>query len=582
MTEAEASGGLLALGTPCDPARSLATPTSNDGLVVGSGRRGLTVRSARLSDGMAVAIKVGFERLGGDRARRRFVSDASPLTSLDACNLLRVLDVGTGPGGEPWMMTPWAEQGSLGDRLANGPVDVDEALRAGRDSATGLRALHDAGLVHANLSPANLVIVDAQGEVAVDGARVAHLEARLASLGVAAHVPPEVLEGGEWTAQGDLWAWGSVLYTVLQGRPPWAGVGSRGRSAFLLAMATGEAPGLRRSDMPDSLHRLIQAALSLEPKDRPDGAGALIAALTPSRSSRARTVAPGVGSGEGQALGSSYLLQRPLGTGTSGQVWFAERRWDHRAVAVKVLRAELAGDPEQVARFLRERTTLVGLTHPHLVPVLDLVAEGSTLAIVMDLVEGRDLRRVLAERPTLPPAELCWLLAQAASGVDAMHAAGIVHRDIKPENVLVEVAPDGSGVVRITDFGLARALQGPTLTRTDQLVGTVDYLAPELVAGRPLSPAADIYSLGVMAYEMLCGWRPFGAEADHPAAILQAQLQGIPPRPPAVPGALWDLVSRCLAKDPAARPDAAGLRAELLAVATTLGAAAALDPGAWR
>ncbi|MCL2395806.1 MAG: serine/threonine protein kinase, partial [Acidimicrobiaceae bacterium] len=159
-----------------------------------------------------------------------------------------------------------------------------------------------------------------------------------------------------------------------------------------------------------------------------------------------------------------------------------------------------------------------------------------------------DLRKILSERGRFPQAEALRLISQTAAGVQAMHDAGLVHRDLKPENVLVEDGPHA----RVTDFGLARAVSGAVLTRTEQLVGTAEYLAPELVAGRPLTPAADVYSLGVMGYEMSAGFRPF--EAEHPAAVLRGHLDTAPARPDGFHDPVWDLVASMLAKDPAERP----------------------------
>ena len=246
-------------------------------------------------------------------------------------------------------------------------------------------------------------------------------------------------------------------------------------------------------------------------------------------------------------------------------------------MAVKVLRPELTSSPEAVARFLRERTTLVGLDHPNLVSVLDLVAEGETLAIVMEFVDGSDLRTVLADRGPLDDREACGLLAQAAAGVAAVHRAGVVHRDLKPENVLVQTTPAGPAV-RVTDFGIARAVGGPSLTRTEQLVGTAEYLAPEVVAGRPLTPAADVYSLGVMLYEMVSGRRPF--EAEHPAAVLRGHLDADPARPPGLPDPVWDLLARMLAKDPSSRPTAAEVAEVAAWLAGGAGSPSSVFPGA--
>jgi serine/threonine protein kinase len=259
-------------------------------------------------------------------------------------------------------------------------------------------------------------------------------------------------------------------------------------------------------------------------------------------------------------LGSGYLLDRPIGSGATGRVYRGRRRADGALVAVKVLREDLARDPDTVVRFLRQRTVLRALHHPHLVRVHDLVAEGELLAVVMDLVEGDDLRR-LPGRESLGTAAVLGLLGQVAEALAAVHAAGVVHRDIKPENVLVQWR-DGRPHALLTDFGLAGAAAGPTdLTRMSQLLGTPAYVAPELVLGRPASTGTDIYGLGVMAYELLAGERPF--HADNTAALLHAHVETEPPRPARLAEPTWQLVRAMLAKDPAARPSAAAVATRL-------------------
>ncbi len=223
-----------------------------------------------------------------------------------------------------------------------------------------------------------------------------------------------------------------------------------------------------------------------------------------------------------------------------------------------MLRPELSGDPEAVARFLRERSALVGLDHPNIVPIHDLVAEGETLAIVMELVDGPDLRRLLRDRDRegrpLPADTAASILADTAAGLAYVHAAGIIHRDLKPENILVDRLATPDQTARVTDFGIARSPASTELTRADQLLGTTGYLAPELVAGRAATPAVDVYSLGVLGYELVAGHRPF--DAEHPGAVLRAHLDSEPARPAQMDDRMWEILGACLAKDPARRPTA--------------------------
>ena len=252
-----------------------------------------------------------------------------------------------------------------------------------------------------------------------------------------------------------------------------------------------------------------------------------------------------------EPLGSAYLLdEQVIGRGAMGQVYIGERRDNGQRLAVKVLRPELSDDPEIVSRFLQERSILVGLEHPNLVHVHDLILEAGRAAVVMDLVEGADLRKMLDESGTLPPAEAVTLAAEVLEALAVVHGAGVVHRDVKPENVLV----DRTGHAHVTDFGIAKITTGRTLTRLTGFVGTPEYIAPEAAENAEARSPVDVYSTGIMLYEMLAGVTPFAG--GHPVAVLRRHLDEMPQRPPAVDDATWTLISAMLAKAPDLRPTA--------------------------
>ncbi|WP_176738547.1 serine/threonine-protein kinase [Micromonospora pallida] len=251
------------------------------------------------------------------------------------------------------------------------------------------------------------------------------------------------------------------------------------------------------------------------------------------------------------ALGSRYVMERPIGEGGHGRVWRGRRRADDAPVAIKIMREEYSADPAAVGRFLRERNVLRALRHPHLVPVHDLVVEGDTLAIVMDLVTGENLR-VAASRGAFDQDRAVTVLAQVAAALAEVHVAGIVHRDVKPENVLITWR-GGEPWSRLTDFGVAQVADGQTLTQRDHTVGTPAYLAPELALGRTATAAVDVYALGVLGYELLAGRRPF--DAEHPLGLLRAHIEDEPVRPDGLAEPLWQVVQQCLAKRPEDRPD---------------------------
>jgi len=260
-------------------------------------------------------------------------------------------------------------------------------------------------------------------------------------------------------------------------------------------------------------------------------------------------------------LGSSYMLEDVIGRGAMGQVWRGRDRDGHQ-LAFKLLRPELTEDPKVVQRFVQERSILTSIRHPNVVSIRDLVVEGETLAIVMDLVEGGDLREMLSGPRTLPPARVAELGAGIAAGLASVHAAGVIHRDVKPENVLVD-ASASPGRPRLTDFGIAKYVQQDgSGRRSTMLVGTPQYIAPELIDGKEPTPATDLYALGIMLYELACGVTPFAGGST--MAVLRNHAERLPGRPPGIPDSLWDLISWLLDKHPASRPQSASQVAALL------------------
>ncbi|MEW2530113.1 serine/threonine-protein kinase [Streptomyces sp. NPDC047071] len=262
-------------------------------------------------------------------------------------------------------------------------------------------------------------------------------------------------------------------------------------------------------------------------------------------------------------IGSRYTAHQILGRGSAGTVWLGEG--PEGPVAIKLLREDLASDQELVGRFVQERTALLSLDHARVVGVHDLVVDGNDLALVMDLVRGTDLRTRLERERRLAPEAAVAIVADVADALAAAHAAGIVHRDVKPENVLLDMqgplGPGGSHPALLTDFGVAKLIDTPRRTRATKIIGTPDYLAPEIIEGLPPRAAVDIYALATVLYELLAGFTPFGG--GHPGAILRRHVTETVVPLPGIPEELWQLMVQCLAKAPASRLRASELAARL-------------------
>jgi serine/threonine protein kinase len=263
----------------------------------------------------------------------------------------------------------------------------------------------------------------------------------------------------------------------------------------------------------------------------------------------------------GDKLGG-YRLEESLGEGGMGLVFRALRDEDGREVALKVLKIELAGDLVFQHRFRQEARAAAEVHDSHLVPIIEASEADGRHYLAVDYVPGGSLGDRISESTTLGIAELVRVVSEVAAGLDALHGAGIVHRDIKPQNILF--ASDGTAM--LTDFGLAKGPAYTVLTKPGQVMGTLDYLAPELIRGEPASQLTDVYALGCVAFECVTGKAPFADKGLFEVGL--AHLEERPPdpsaaRPELLPGFATALLS-ALEKDPAQRPASAGAFADVL------------------
>jgi serine/threonine protein kinase len=275
-----------------------------------------------------------------------------------------------------------------------------------------------------------------------------------------------------------------------------------------------------------------------------------------------------------------YRLDERLGGGGMGTVYRATHLLIDRPVAIKVLSQRFVGDDTAQQRFRREGRAAGRMQHPNAVSVTDFGATADGyLYIVMELLEGHTLRDVLLREGPLDTARAVSIMLQTCAAVAAAHDAGLIHRDLKPANIFIAQRPDTLAVVKVLDFGVAKfAVEEQadddyqTLTQVGALIGTPRYMSPEQCSGSgPVTPASDVYSLGIILYEMLSGAPPFNAET--PLAVVFRQVsEPPPPLPVSVPEKLRAIVERSLAKDPTKRfANAEEFRQELLAVAAALG-----------
>jgi serine/threonine protein kinase, bacterial len=273
---------------------------------------------------------------------------------------------------------------------------------------------------------------------------------------------------------------------------------------------------------------------------------------------------------EGTLLEGRYLVEARIATGGMSTVYRGTDNRLDRPVALKVMDARYAGDQQFLARFQLEARAVARLKDPGLVAVYDQGLDGQHPFLVMELVEGGTLRELLRERGPMPPHAAAAVLRQVLGGLAVAHRAGLVHRDVKPENVLIS----DEGEVKLTDFGLVRAVAQAGITSTSVILGTAAYLSPEQVSSGDAGPRSDVYAVGILAYELLTGVTPFSGDnalavayqrMDNDVVAPSSVIDGVPPQ-------FDELVLRATARDPADRyADALEMKAQLDAIATELG-----------
>ena len=247
-------------------------------------------------------------------------------------------------------------------------------------------------------------------------------------------------------------------------------------------------------------------------------------------------------------LAERYRIAEQIGIGGMGTVFAAEDERLGRRVAVKVLKEELSSDPRFVERFRREARAAASLSHPNVASVFDYGEEGGRHFIVMELIEGRDLARVMREEGPFEAERSLSYTEQIARALGHAHSAGLIHRDVKPHNIIV--CDDGR--IKVTDFGIARATGESTLTATGTIMGTAQYVSPEQSSGETPGPQSDVYSLGIVLFEMLTGAVPF--TGDSPISVALRHVRETVPAPssidPSLPVEVDELVARATAKQP--------------------------------
>jgi len=498
-----------------------------------------------LERNQVVALKVIRPELAGEgQFARRFRREAELLSRLDSSHAVKVLDYGRDEGVD-FIVLEYVEGRTLLQILSeDGMLEVERALSLARQIAQGLAHADEAGIVHRDIRPAN-IMVEPSGLVKIMDfgiARGADLS-RLTATGVLGsphYLSPEQAEGREVDIRSDIYSLGITLFEMLTGRPPYE---ANHAVNIILKHLQEPVPLLREfeEEIPGEVEELVKRCLAKDPEERFQTPVELIEAIDGTLGVTSSGIEVTL---VGQTLGQCRMIER-IGRGGMAIVYRAYQLPLDRYVAVKVLPAYLAHDPNFATRFQREAKAIAKLSHPHILPVHDFGQEGELGYIVMRYVEGGTLKEMLGQPLALN--QVVDIIAQIGDALDYAHQQGIIHRDIKPTNVLM----DRGRWAFLSDFGLAKMTADTAqITRTGMGMGTPAYMSPEQAQGEEVDERSDIYSLGIMLFEMLTGQVPF--DADTPLAVLVKHLSAPLPLPrkvnPDIPEPVEQVILKATAK----------------------------------
>jgi serine/threonine protein kinase/Tol biopolymer transport system component len=544
---------------------------------LGGGGMGVVYKAVDLKLDRPVALKfLAGQRGASEEGKQRFMREARAASALDHPNICTIHEIDETGDGALFIAMALCEGETLRDRIERGPLPLAEAVAIAGQIAAGLACAHERGIVHRDVKPAN-VIVAPDGRVKIVDFGIAKLadQSRItragAAVGTAAYMSPEQFHGEEADPRTDVWSLGVVIYEMVTGRPPFAGESETEMVRAILGRSPRPMASLRPG-VPQGLEKLVRQALAKRPEDRLESMEAMRAGLrdlvpalsAPSFSDDDLTLvdfptAPSLpletgplepAGPPGDRVGPYEILEI-LGGGGMGVVYKARHVRLARVVALKFLPPELTRDPQAKERFEQEARAASSLDHPNLCTILELgETPDGRLYLAMPCYDGETLRRRI-ERGPLPVAEAVDIALQIARGLSKAHRSGLVHRDVKPANVIVTT----DGVVKILDFGLAKLAGAAAVSRTGSPAGTPAYMSPEQARGDEADPRTDLWSLGVVLYEMLAGRRPFRGEREQAViyAILNERAQPLRELRPETPPELARLVERLMAKDPADR-----------------------------
>lgn len=541
--------------------------------VIGKGGMGTVYRARHVYLDEERAIKVIHSRLEGDKdIAERFIREARILSKLRHPNLVQIHEFGTLDEEDFFMVLEMLRGESVLHRLRRmGTIPIAEAIRIVREAATGLQLAHQRGILHRDISPDNLLLVkdDTGREITkvidfgiakplVEGSQA--FTRTNTFLGKPEYCSPEqcgVLEEGQLIDhRSDIYSLGITFYHMITGKLPFYSPTPQGYFVKHVTDAPKPASSyFATGEFSASLDRVILKALAKKREERystmAEFASELDAVQVVEQSATAeysttlepRSI-PGLRSGE--IFARRYLIEAKIGEGGMGAVYKAQDQMLKVPVALKIMTG-IVNDVRTLERFKREVILARRVAHPNVCRIYDFGESDNTNYVSMQFVEGRSLAEILKKEGTMPPDRGVEIIKQLLRALEEAHRVGVIHRDLKPQNIMV----DNSGSAFIMDFGISISADANRVTQTGALIGTPYYMAPEQFEDRMTDHRADIYSVGVIMYEVFTGKLPF--EATTPMAVIMAHLKSEFLKPsevvPGFPAPLEDVIQKALEKD---------------------------------
>ncbi len=530
--------------------------------ILGEGGMGAVYKARDREVDRTVAIKVVRPELSGHpEIMRRFKQELVLARQVTHRNVIRIFDLGVADGRR--FITMEYVDGKTLQGLVNDHVKlpVERAVEIVRQTLLGLEAAHNEGVVHRDLKPQN-IMVDAGGRVYLmdfgiaKSMELAGMTRTGVLMGTPDYMSPEQAKGEKADARSDLFTVGVIFFELLTGQQPYR---SETVMQTLVRRTKERATPTRELDpsIPQYISDVVAKCLEINPDHRYQSAAQIVRDLDPTAPKQQvkGSDAFHLGLEAGSAFGPRYRIESLVGEGGMGKVYKAYDKDLDRIIALKLVRPELSSDPVSMDRLKQELLLASKISHKNIVRIHDLGDVNGVKFISMAYVDGEDLCQVIARRGRLDIGRATHLARQICKGLEAAHHESVLHRDLKPQNILVDQQDNAF----ILDFGLARSVDAGA-AMAGEVTGTPRYMSPEQAEGLPIDHRSDIYSVGLILYEMVTGDLPFSSDT-----VMQAMYQRVTQAPknpkllnPELPDYFVNIIMKCLEKDPTKRYQTAG------------------------